>query len=109
MLANWVFVLAAALIGIAEIQYALVLRKQIRLFKEKNTLQPLKYMLFGAVLLIMVGAAPLGFVYLNVVWFHLNAAWIVYVAVLANAFAKVVIGFILNMIYRFKGGEDEVV
>lgn len=107
MLDRWVFILGAALIVIAEIQLAFVLRKQYKLFKNKTSLQPLKRLLFAAVLLLMIGALPLLFVYLNIVWFHFQAIWIVYVSVLANAFAKVVTGFVLNLVYTFRGENDD--
>ena len=108
MLNNWVFLVAAVLIVIAEIQYIMVLRKQYRLFRERSTLQPLKRLLFTAVLLLMFGAAPLLFVYIDIVWLHYSAQWIVYMAVLANAFAKVITGFILNKVYDFRSQDEDL-
>lgn len=109
MLDKWVFIAGAVLILIAEIQLGFVLKKQYKTFKNKGELQPLKRLLFAAVLLLMLGALPLLFVYLNIVWFHFDAIWIVYVSVLANAFAKVVTGAILNMVYKFRTGDDSMI
>lgn len=106
MLDNWVFVLAAILIGVAEAQFVFVLFQQRKAFKNRTSLQPLKWLLFGAVLLLMIGAAPLMFVYLNIVYFHFKATWIVYLAVLMNAFAKIVSATLLNLVYRFRSDDD---
>ncbi len=109
MLDNWVFIVAALLITIAEIQYAIVLRKQYRLFERKSVYQPLKRMLFAVVIFMIIGALPLLFVYLDIVWFHFQAVWIVYIAVLGNALAKVAAGLALNLVYNFRAkGEDDL-
>lgn len=108
MLDRWVFVVGALLIVIAELQLAWVLRQQYKLFKSKTILQPLKRLLFAAVLFIMLGALPLLFVYLNIVWFHFDALWIVYVSVLSNAVTKVVTASIINLVYRFRTDEDRL-
>lgn len=108
MLDKWVFIVGALLIVIAELQLAFVLRKQFLLFKNKTILQPLKRLLFACVLLLMLGALPLLFVYLNIVWFHFNALWIVYVSVIANALAKVVTGALLNLVYKFRTEDNKL-
>lgn len=106
MLDNWVFQIAALLIVVAEIQYAIVLWKQYKLFQQKSAYQPLKRMLFAVVIFMIIGALPLLFVYLNIVWFHFQASWIVYAAVLGNAGAKVASGLALNLIYNFRASDD---
>lgn len=107
MLDKWVFILASILITIAEIQYISVLLKQYKLFKTRSMYQPLKRLLFAVVVLMIVGAFPLLFVYLNIVWFHYDALWIVYVAVLGNAGAKVAAGVALNLVYNFRSKDDD--
>jgi predicted tellurium resistance membrane protein TerC len=102
MLDNWVFIAAIVIMVTANILYVSVLLQQYKLFKVRTSLQPLKILLFCAVLLLIIGALPLMIVYANIVWFHYNHLWLVYAAVLLNAFAKLVTGIMLRLIYRFR-------
>lgn len=86
----------------AEILYLNALRLQIKEFKKVTPLQPLKYMLLFTVILLMIGAAPLMFVYLDIVWFHYDSVLIVYVSVLMNAMSKTMTGILINAIYYFR-------
>lgn len=107
VLSNWVFILALALMAGGVLGYLNVLRKQYRLFRRQDQVQHLKYLLFAAVILLILGALPLMFVYADIVWFHFNSVTIIYVAVICNAASKLITGIILNLIYNFRLKDEE--
>lgn len=102
MLNNWIFKLAILEMAFAITLYLIVFKKQLVTLKTKGALTPYKRMLIGSVAFMIIGTLPLMFVYINIVWFHWNANWIIYMAVVSNATTKIIIGVLLNMIYNFK-------
>lgn len=98
---RWVFELGFIELCIACLIYISVLRLQLRAFKIKTALQPLKILLLNSVIFLILVSLPLMFVYANILWFHSTAQWIVYTAVIANATGKVIVSCLLYLIYKF--------
>lgn len=96
-----IFLIAAILLAISIISNVLTMRIQLRQFRTKSSVQPLKYLLLGTLISITLGATPLLFVYLDIVWFQVSYRWIVSAAVLINALAKVSASLMLFLIYSY--------
>lgn len=105
MVDRWVVLVGFIELTIACMINIFVLRLQFSQFRYKSFLQPLKRMLLLSVVFFILAALPLMFVYANTLWFHLANVWIIYVAIIANATAKVLISLMLLLIYRFKGND----
>jgi len=102
MLDSWVFIIALVEMLVACILYLFVLKQQFSTFKNNSRLQPLRRLLFGTVLFLLIGALPLMYVYANIVWFHNDSLWIVYMAVISNATSKLIGATLIYMIYKFR-------
>jgi hypothetical protein len=105
MLNNWVFEIGFVLLMISCLIWLFVVRMQLNTFKTKSHLQPLKRLLLVSVILLILAHIPLMIVYANTVWFHDNAIWLVYFAVLANAISAALMAVVLYAVYKFPGDE----
>lgn len=103
MLSSWIFVVGFWLLAIAIVLDVVVLKMQLQEIKRNHLLQPLKKLLLGSVIFIALASIPLAFVYADAIWFHFTGAWLVYLAVIGNAAAKVVVGILLIFIYKYRG------
>lgn len=108
MVNDWVF-----FVGLVELTGAClidlyVLKLQISQLRTKSSMQPLKWMLISSVVFLIFAALPLMFVYANTLWFHYTNLWIIYIAILTNSTAKLIIGGVLVAIYRFKDNGDKM-
>lgn len=102
MLEKVVFSIALSELSISCLIAAVVLKQQLNALRDKTDLQRLKWLLIASVVFLVIAIIPLMFVYANAIWFNIQGAWIVNVAVLTNATSKVVAFLMLYFIYRFK-------
>lgn len=101
MLDRWVFYTAFYELVLACVIDVVVIRMQVRTFRYRSSLQPLKKLLLWSLIGLILASLPLMFVYADTLWFHLTGTWIVYIAVLTNASAKILIGVMLYLIYKY--------
>jgi hypothetical protein len=102
MLDKWVFEVGLVELAIGCIICIFVLRQQLKTFAVKSELQPIKYLLFGTVILLILAHVPLMFVYADTLWWDFTSRWIVYMAILANSTSMILVSTFLYLIYRDK-------
>ena len=85
---------------VAVIGFVQVLFMQGRAFRTKSALQPIKRLLFGSVLALVVAAVSLMVVYANTLWFHKNQSVIITISIIGNAISKVISAWLLFLIYK---------
>lgn len=105
MVDQWVFLVAFLTLTLGSLIDVTVVLTQIRQLRKKTQLQPLKWMLLASVIFIILASSPLMFVYADILWLHIRGSWIVVMAVLGNAFAKLMFGVFMRIIYSksYKG------
>lgn len=106
MVNKWIFLAGFIELSFAIIMYMYVIRLQLQQFKNRSSLQPLKKLLLSSVLILITASIPLMIVYADAIWFQYQARWLVPFAVIGNATAKVVVAFILILIYKFQSNDD---
>lgn len=100
MLNNWAFFIAFLLLVGACSLDVYIFTIQLKEFRHVDKYQPLKRMLAAAILFVLFASLPLALVYANILWFHFSQLWIVYVAVIGNAIAKLLFGLAYLVIYK---------
>lgn len=106
MVNDKVFLVGFIELGLALILYLYVIKLQLNTFKNQTVLQPLKRLLLASVILLVVASIPLEIVYADAVWFRYQAGWLVPFAVIGNATAKLIVAFVLILIYKFRSKDD---
>lgn len=107
MVNNWAFLIAFILLALSISIDVTVLYLQYRAIRDNQLLQPLKWLLVGAITFIALASAPLAFVYADILWLHINSNLIVYIAVIGNAASKVAVGVLLYLVYTYRAKELE--